>query len=435
MEPNQPPVAPEVTEVKYTAPSAKWYSSLCRVTKTSKLLAALTMIILPFVGGYVGWEVANTKPVSEFDAKFNKNEYVSSTTVVSHDVNNDSKTRELFSILNNPKSAIFAINKSTVRSRSGSKAQTHWEIYKKNENKIPSLIAVIKHDDGAGYYSEFELNHDNSMLAINTGLHIYLVDIETGEVNPIHKLTSSMYPSGMSFSPDGTQLAFVDGTKSNSSLREEASLYAIDILSKEINFLTVGGWTEQFDTRFESVEDWKTDGTIVLSYIRDTACALPEIKIFDFDTMTINPTPKFIPRRYDVLSSSSSSPLVCEQLKQFEMCQNQAFEYETQLILGNREDGKVWGYIGDGTESVSVVAINKDNTEVLYSSHVLPENTEQCYGNYETKYFHKKLLSGETTSVSDIGVILQEWNISLISPSPDVKVLTNYFYLPAVVNR
>ncbi len=60
MEPDQSPVAPDVTEVQGTTLTVKWYSPLCRVTKTSKLLAALTMIMLPFLGGYVGWEIAQS---------------------------------------------------------------------------------------------------------------------------------------------------------------------------------------------------------------------------------------------------------------------------------------------------------------------------------------------------------------------------------------
>lgn len=36
-----------------------WYRPLCKVTKTSKILAATVMILLPFVGGYVGYRVGS----------------------------------------------------------------------------------------------------------------------------------------------------------------------------------------------------------------------------------------------------------------------------------------------------------------------------------------------------------------------------------------
>lgn len=47
----------ETTEAPEFTNNCAWYTPLCRVTRASKFLAALTMIILPFVGGYVGWQL------------------------------------------------------------------------------------------------------------------------------------------------------------------------------------------------------------------------------------------------------------------------------------------------------------------------------------------------------------------------------------------
>ncbi len=52
-----------------------WYSPLCKVTTTSKILAAVIFIILPFVGGYIGYKVASettekvSAPVMSVDSK------------------------------------------------------------------------------------------------------------------------------------------------------------------------------------------------------------------------------------------------------------------------------------------------------------------------------------------------------------------------------
>ena len=59
--PNNEVVANAVTDnpVSTTTETRKctaWYSPLCQVTKTSKILAAIIFIAMPFVGGSVGWK-------------------------------------------------------------------------------------------------------------------------------------------------------------------------------------------------------------------------------------------------------------------------------------------------------------------------------------------------------------------------------------------
>jgi len=70
-------------------PSQKcpWYQPLCKVTSTSKILAAVIFIILPFVGGYVGYQIAYEEAVSlaiESDNGISTNE-TSTTNLVANE--------------------------------------------------------------------------------------------------------------------------------------------------------------------------------------------------------------------------------------------------------------------------------------------------------------------------------------------------------------
>ncbi len=42
-----------------------WYTPLCRVTKTSKILAAIIFIAMPFLGGYVGYNLAKVHSATD----------------------------------------------------------------------------------------------------------------------------------------------------------------------------------------------------------------------------------------------------------------------------------------------------------------------------------------------------------------------------------
>ncbi len=56
---HMPPQIPDPFTATAPIETCKWYSPLCKVTTTSKVLAAVMFIILPFVGGYIGYKVAS----------------------------------------------------------------------------------------------------------------------------------------------------------------------------------------------------------------------------------------------------------------------------------------------------------------------------------------------------------------------------------------
>ncbi len=55
-----PPINQDSSEVNITKKST-WYTPLCQVTSTSKIFAAVLMIILPFAGFYLGYQLAPEK--------------------------------------------------------------------------------------------------------------------------------------------------------------------------------------------------------------------------------------------------------------------------------------------------------------------------------------------------------------------------------------
>ncbi len=62
-----PPQTPTPDTSTPETETCKWYSPLCKVTNTSKILTAVIFIILPFVGGYAGYTLGS-KNVEYFKA-------------------------------------------------------------------------------------------------------------------------------------------------------------------------------------------------------------------------------------------------------------------------------------------------------------------------------------------------------------------------------
>ena len=58
-----PPTQPVLADTSAASKTSSWYQPLCRATSLSKILAAIIFIVMPFIGGYVGYQLAGDRVI------------------------------------------------------------------------------------------------------------------------------------------------------------------------------------------------------------------------------------------------------------------------------------------------------------------------------------------------------------------------------------
>jgi hypothetical protein len=417
MESNQTPIEPNFSNnVTSQSKLTEVIAPLHRVTPVSKILAAVVMIILPFVGFLVGYTYAPEKVV-EVPVNYLKNTTTQTPGNVSESELSDSNV------------VIYSVEDSKIRGEG--RSYPVLSLYKKyggaNSIKFATVGAVGE------YPIQFAVSPNKKKVAVNLESKLILIDVGSGEKETIY--TPKFVVGGrIAFSPDSSKVAFVDGNYYVET--ENVTLYTYDLIQKKL----IEQITSQ-DLTFIDVDNWRTDNILLVSVTAPKGCAQANYKLFDLNnkSFTSLPTISFASRsidgQYVIQSVDKIRPPVCEDSAQENMCSEIVYYFTRKMSVSDPVKNVSLGNFGDGSQAVGFIALSPKADQVLYAISPMPTITEQCDSNLRnTTYEIKNLKTGLIEPVSDLSQQLQLWGITLINKETsneygqeNKNILTSYY--------
>ncbi len=414
---------------------------LKKVTPLSKYLAMVLFIILPFLGGWIGWEVAQSGIPTQTSLK--SNETINADKPLATELESNSNvTTPVLSlqmdviekpILNEISDYVFAVEESKVRGPG--RAFPVLSIYKRVNNQEPIKFATI---GGVNEYpNSFALSPNKRKVAVNLESKLVIVDIATGEIETLF-LAKYQIGGQISFSKDGSKIAFIDGSQYKvgppPDYKYAYTLYILDLETRELQALAQN---ETF--QYEHVESWQSNDRLVLSFTPAKGCALPRYGLLN--TVTNNIEEKvslneggMYHKDLKTQSLNSIVPNSCQSLASENMCGERAYTFYQKRNFLNSTNNIDLNDIGEIGKGLGSSIISPDLNSVLYSMYDLPTEALQCEQPRLLGYFLKDLVTGEVNNIDNLGDQLAKWGIILTDYSDKRIFISPVYKTNAVVN-
>jgi dipeptidyl aminopeptidase/acylaminoacyl peptidase len=354
---------------------------LKKVTPLSKYLALVVFIALPFLGGFLGYSLG-TQHALETSFRQSVVSVVhrqpDTTNLLNKEVTNENT--EVSDSSDQSETTFYTLRESsnTVDGRT----YQVLGLYKKTPNTDGVKIATL----GGSHQEQprsFAVRPDKKLIAVNLETKLITVDVQTGAQTTVY---TPKYTVGgnIVFSPDGTQLAFIDG--SIYGQYQERSIYTLDLATNKATLhystktvLNEDGSFNPF--KVSEIAVWRKDDVLVMSYGPGKDCAKYVYSLFDLKTHTVTTqsVPSFDLRSADGMYIASTDatmiPEACSSLPN--MCDD-GYQIATQYRVLDPLSNERLGTFGDTTTDVSFVALSPDNSAVLYTASTIPEVAAQC---------------------------------------------------------
>jgi hypothetical protein len=403
---------------------------LKRVTPLSKYLALAVFMVMPFVGGFIGYSLGTQQAL---ETTFRQS-VVFNQQNTKHPLNIEilDGNTEVTDSTDQSETTFYTLQESS-NVVDGSRYSV-LGLYKKTPNtdgvKITTVGGVFH-----SYPGSFAVHPDKKLIAVNLGTKLITVDVETGAQTTIY-IPQYILAGKIVFSPDGTQLAFIDGSIYGQF--QERSIYTIDLATNKVTLqysekpvLNEEGYYDYDQFKESELDIWRKDDVLVFSYGPGKDCARYVYSLFDLKThtVTVQSVPSFDLRSSDgmyvVSADKTMTPEACSNLPN--MCDD-AYEVVTQFSVFDPISNKKLGTFSGASTSVSFVALSPDNNAVLYKTSALSEDATQCEMYQKPGTFHLKHFdTGVIEDVANYQTLLARWGISVVDNKTDERYITKVY--------
>jgi len=371
------------------------FAPLFKVTLVSKVLAGVLFITLPFIGFFLGYQAQN-----DIKSITTPSVYI---PIIQSPVKNVSQYEE-------KQQPVLIYSEKISEVEGNNRGYPVLAIYKKvGDNpavKITTVGAL------AEYPSNFTLSPNKKLIAVNLETKLVVIDSATGIEIFTH--TPQFTIGGKTaFSPDSTQIAFVDG---NTYVQTDfVSLYTANLETSEVRKLN-----SQTEILYSEVTAWRPDNVLLLNLVVGKGCHTGSQSFFDtvskeFTTLPYGTVGKWSnDSTYLPKSEKSILPTVCSKIGN--MCEG-VYSVTTNYTVVDPVTEKIAGSFGDSNSVTIAIAFKNDNTSVLYKTTPVPKTELQCESNFWSKvdevpttYYVKNLQTNIVETVPDVQKILKEWH-------------------------
>ena len=399
----------QMSESAATTPVSNSPHPVNQITPLSKYLALTLFVLLPFVGGYIGYRYATPEAtVAPLDLGVST-QSESSVSTTPLDVKNSEAV--VYSDL-----VLYATQESEIPGNG--RGYPVLGLYKMEREKEPVKFSSV----GAynEYPVEFAVSPNRKKVAVNLETKLVVIDVETGVKETI--FTPEFVVGGrIAFSSDGTQLAFIDGNYFVSS--EYSTLYTFDLANKKLI-----PQLSSAEMKFIDVDAWRSDNVIVLSATAGKGCALPEYSLYDLTTKKLSSetVPDFRLRSgdgtYVVIPTKTDTPDAC--LNVGSMC-DYAYKATMHYRVYDPLTNVILGEFGQDKARVEFITLSPDDGSVLYKVIPWPTTEAQCDDTASgLEYYVKNFSSNTVEIVKDLESKLTEWGIAVEGYSPVGGIIT-----------